>query len=372
MGATADQDNTIWERGPHTAGKHLVLERYLQAWFSILGKTQQRILFVDGFAGPGEYVDGKMGSPLIALRVLREHSHRSLIKAETVYLFIEKDAVRCEHLRRRVDEERPSLPNNCHVEVICGKFDETMTAILDYLDEQAVRLAPAFVMVDPFGVSGAPMSIIDRILQNPKAEVYISFMYEAINRFLATDEFGPPLDSLFGCPDWRHAIEIEDREERKRALYDLYEKQLRRAGAEYVLHFEIYDGNRLVYAIFFATHHYKGCDKMKEAIWKVAPDGDYAFRATDDRQMRLDISLADFGPFKRQLIRQFGKAGWITIGDVEAFVQTDATPYRSGQLKRRTLKPMEEEGMVEVDETTRQKRGTYPDGTRLRFKDVDS
>lgn len=368
MGATADQDDTIWERGPHTAGKHLVLERYLQAWFSILGKTQQRILFVDGFAGPGEYVGGERGSPLIALRALSEHSHRSLIKAETVCLFIEKDAERCKHLRRCVDEERPSLPNNCRVKVICGKFDETMTDILNDLDEKA----PSFVMIDPFGVSDTPMSVIDRILRNTKAEVYISFMYEAINRFLATDEFGLPLDSLFGCPDWRHAIEIEDREERKRALYDLYEKQLWQAGAKYVLHFEIYDGNRLVYAIFFGTHNDRGCDKMKEAIWKVAPDGDYIFRATDDRQMRLDISLADFGPFKRQLIRQFGKAGWVTIEEVKAFVRTDATPYHSGQLKRRTLKPMEEEGMVEVDETTRRKRGTYPDGTRLRFKDVDS
>lgn len=67
---------TLWERDEHTEGKHLVLEHYLKAWFPILGmgRMNRRILFVDGFAGPGKYKGGEPGSPLVAMRVLADHS----------------------------------------------------------------------------------------------------------------------------------------------------------------------------------------------------------------------------------------------------------------------------------------------------------
>ena len=63
----------LWERDEHTEGKHLVLEHYLKAWYPIMGKWNGRILFIDGFAGPGEYADGEEGSPVVAMRVLDEH-----------------------------------------------------------------------------------------------------------------------------------------------------------------------------------------------------------------------------------------------------------------------------------------------------------
>jgi hypothetical protein len=52
---------------------------------------------------------------------------------------------------------------------------------------------------------------------------------------------------------------------------------------------------------------------------------------------------------------------------VEEFVASDQTDYHTGQLKTYALKPMEKEGQIKIDETSRKKRGTYPPGTRLRF-----
>ena len=71
----------IWKLDPHTLGKHLVLRAYLDAWLPILGRWRRRILFIDGFAGPGEYVDGEEGSPIIALNALCEHQSKSSIDA---------------------------------------------------------------------------------------------------------------------------------------------------------------------------------------------------------------------------------------------------------------------------------------------------
>lgn len=357
----------LWKLDPHSRGKHLVLRRYLEAWFPIMGSWNKRVLFIDGFAGPGEYEDGEEGSPIIALKSLLEHRSKGMVSAEVVFVFIEKERDRAEHLKVLVSELNPPLPSNCKARVINSAFDKTLTKVLDQLDAQAQRLSPSFVMVDPFGVSDTPMDVIAGILRNPRSEVYVSFMYESINRFKGTPEFEQHLDTLFGTSLWRDGIGIIDKMKRKQFFYDLYENQLRRAGAKYVVHFDMYEGQRLVYAIFFGTQNPKGCDKMKEAIWKVVPSGDFAFKGTRSGQLALDLGAYDFEPLRVALRLKFRGRGWVTISDVEHFVASDETYYHSSQIRTNALVPMEDAGQIEVDETTRKRKRKYPDGTKLRF-----
>jgi len=44
---------TLWDIDPHTTAKHEILQRYMKAWFPILGSYHHRIVYIDGFAGPG-------------------------------------------------------------------------------------------------------------------------------------------------------------------------------------------------------------------------------------------------------------------------------------------------------------------------------
>lgn len=357
----------LWRREPHTEGKHLVLRKYLDAWLPILGSWNGRILFIDGFAGPGEYEGGEPGSPMVAINALLEHNSRRAIKGEVVFLFIEKDAARATHLKGMVDSIRHRLPPNVHAHVEVGAFDLSMGDVLKELDRHKEEMAPAFVMVDPFGVSGTPFEIIARLMANPRCEVYISFMYEAINRFISTQEFLPHLDELFGTDKWQEAITLNGRERRK-FLYALYESQLRSAGAEHVVHFDLRKGSRLVYSIFFGTHHWKGCDRMKQAIWGVAPFGDYAFVGSHTGQLVLGVAQPNLVPLQEALCSRFEGADWIPIEDVVAFVGSDATDYHTGQLKLMTLKPMEDGGQLAVKAGTRKRRGSFPEGSLLQFR----
>lgn len=359
-------EDTLWDRDPHTEGKHLVLRAYLDAWLPIMGRWNGRILFIDGFAGPGQYEGGEDGSPIIALRALIEHNAKKKIKAEVVFLFIEEREDRAEHLDALVKEVLPELPKNASATVVKNTFDEALEEALDELDEQKKELAPAFVMIDPFGVSGIPMRVIARILENPSCEVYISFMYESMNRFLGTPEFEGHLDELFGTERWRDAVDLSG-EERRKFLYDLYEEQLRANGAKHVLHFDLYEGGRLVYAIFFGTQHEVGCDRMKQAIWKAAPSGDYEFRGSKSEQLVLGVEETNYGLLRDQLQERFGGEGWVGVEEVKSFVASDRTEFHTSQYKTPVLKPMEKEGLIEVDESTRKNKKTYPDGTRLRF-----
>jgi hypothetical protein len=130
--------------------------------------------------------------------------------------------------------------------------------------------------------------------------------------------------------------------------------------------FELYEGNRLVYAIFFATKHERGCGKMKEAIWKIAPFGDFEFRGSRTGQIALGLGTADLHPLKRELVDTFHSRGWIGVAELERWIQTDATNYCGKHLKG-ALRELEEEGLLSVDPTSRTRARTYPAGTRLAF-----
>ena len=360
---------TSWPLEPHTLGKHMVLHHYMGAWLPILTSWNGLVLFIDAFAGPGEYSGGEPGSPVIALRALIDHRDRDRIRSEVNYFFIEKDEARSKHLEEVLGELQPSLPPNCNYEVINSTFDETLKGVLDNIDQQNARLAPAFVMIDPFGVSETPMRLIGRILENPKSEVYISFMYESINRFKEHPSFERHLDDLFGCPEWRQGIALPDGKERKEFFYNLYRNQLKRNGARYVVHFELYEGERLVYAIFFGTKHLDGCDKMKQAIWKVDPFGDFRFHGGQLGQLTLGESVTvDFGLLEKTLQDRFASKGWQRIEDVEDFVKSDATDFHSGHLRRKTLTPMEGNDKIEVERPPGRRAGSFMPGTRVLFR----
>ena len=360
-------DITLWPLEPHTKGKHLVLRSYLDAWLPILGTWNGRILFVDGFAGPGEYENGEEGSPQIAMRALVDHSARSAINAEIGFIFIEKRTDRAEYLSDIVERWRRTLPDKCWANVVNGEFDESLSDVLDALDDQSAKLAPTFLMIDPFGVSGTPMNVVARVLRNPKCEIYASLMYEPINRFCETTEFAPHLDDLFGSQDWRVCATIDDSGERRDCFFELYESQLRASGAKYIVHFDLYEGNRFIYSIFFATQHLLGCDRMKAAIWRLAPGGDYEFRGTHSTQLTLGLNNPDFAPFKQALQDTFKGKGWVSIEQLVRFVQSDQIDYFSSHLKRKALVPLENECLIEIDEGSRTRKRTFPEGCKVRF-----
>ena len=83
------------------------------------------MLFIDGFAGPGEYSDGEDGSPVIVLKEARDHTRK--FEAELVCLFVEADQPRYEHLRTMLEKIKPTLPSNIKCRVIHGVFNEQVT-----------------------------------------------------------------------------------------------------------------------------------------------------------------------------------------------------------------------------------------------------
>lgn len=360
-----EMSETLWPLDEQTVGKHRVLQHYLDGWFPILGSSNGRLLFIDGFAGPGEYADGGQGSPIIALDCIRKHKQKGRLKGVAIVcLFIESDTQRACHLKELLKQQPPVSETKCYV--LEGMFDDHMTALLNYIDEQKMRFAPAFVMIDPFGVKGSRIELIERILQNNKSECFISFMYEPIRRFHKQPEFEPHLNELFGTKKWKECLDMEESETKKGFLHGLFATQLKKKGAKYVVAFELWKSNRHIYTIYFTSGSSKGCNLMKEAMWKVEPSGSFAFRGyTSTNQVCLPFGT-NTEPLAKQLKEKFGNA-WTPVEQIEEFVMSDQTMFHKGHLRRQTLRPLESQKLITVNRPPGVKGFPSKKGIEIRF-----
>ena len=361
---------TRWPLDGHTVGKHMVLRAYMDAWLPIILSSFEKAMFVDAFAGPGEYENGEPGSPVIALEALAQHPSLSKMRGQIDYVFIEKDLDRSAHLEEVISRLRAkgSIPSICKIDTYNDTFAHVFPKLIDSISSHRI---PIFVMIDPFGVSGVGMEHIRALMDYPSIEVYVSFMYEHMNRFKDHPSFESHLDDLLGCADWRQGRDMPDAKERKEFFYGLYRKQLKLSGARHVLNFELYEGNQLKYALFFATKSDQGCDKMKQAMWKIAPFGGYSFRSDTLGQLSFKSKVVDFNELERALICEFGMNKPIAIESTIEFMRSDRVLFHSGQF-RSHLAGMEQASTLIVDQSRRKKRGTFPSGTVLRFVEPPS
>ncbi len=325
------------------------------------------MVYVDGFAGPGIYRKGEEGSPIIALKEAIGHSFP--LKSEILFFFIEVDPERFQSLQQRVATLQ--IPSNFKVHPVLGKFDETMTGLLDQLDEAGKGLAPTFAFLDPFGFSHTWLPMVRRLMGYQRCEVLITFMYEEINRFLGHPDQPQHFDALFGCEDWRQALSMQDSQERKRFIHDLYQRQLREAASiRFVRSFEmVNEGKRTDYFLFFGTNSLDGLKKMKEAMWKVDERSGLQFSdATDLNQVLLFKKEPDYEDLKRRILSNFRGLA-VTVEAIEEFVLV-STPYRETHYKRHVLKPMEVSkppGLVVRRAPTGRRKGTFPPETLIEF-----
>ena len=151
--------DVIWNSSDHTRAKLAILKGYLNAWFPIFAQTWPKIVYIDGFAGPGVYAGGEEGSPVVALRAAREHSQRDKF-GEIVFWFVEQDGKRHEHLEKVLREKFPDMKNEdgdqFQYHVVHGEFAQSVESTLDEIEVQNQNLAPTFAFVDPFGFSNMP------------------------------------------------------------------------------------------------------------------------------------------------------------------------------------------------------------------------
>lgn len=357
----------VWDLEPHTRAKHEILRYCLEAWFPILSRWSGRIVYLDGFAGPGVYTGGEDGSPVIALNTAVRHSLRERFK-EIVFYFIEKDPDRATILTQVLNQRFSNLPKNMHFIVKGAEFAPTLEQVLTELEEKKENLSPTFAFLDPFGFSGLPMKLIGRMMNYDKCEVLITFMVGFVRRFL--DELREPvLNDLFATEEWKKTRDIADPDERLRFLLDLYERQLRNVGgATYVRNFEMKGPyNQVIYYLIYGTKHWKGLEAMKEAMYRVDRRGTYRFSDLTDIRQHYLIDYANEPQWTQQaaeIVYEKFRGQTVPEGEVHEFVIT-GTPFI---YRKPILQHLEKCSPSKITGVTNRKRAfSYPEGCFITF-----
>lgn len=341
----------LWDLDPHTLAKHHVLREYLKRWLAILSQARfvGKIAFVDAFCGPGEYKTG---------------DHTSLGKCKFLFYFLDTDKRRLDHLEAKLAEL--SLPASCQVGVKRVGFEEEATRILSDIESRGANMAPTFWFLDPFGFDQIPLEVIARISRQKSSEVFIHVMTRFFKRFLEEGDRAESLTRLFGCSDWTDHISKDSPSEDVIAYY------IRRLGESTRFKFFLPFGLKPPKAdwqhLVFGTQHPKGFVEMKSAMWKVDATGAYQYRANAPRYSPEEylFDVSEIPRLRRLIMNRFGGQTDIPIETIKKYVDEETLFVADSHLKRKTLTPMEKDGLITYVEG-RSKAGSFNDGCKVSF-----
>ncbi|MCM3805960.1 three-Cys-motif partner protein TcmP [Streptomyces sp. DR7-3] len=294
--------DAVWERDPHTAAKHDLLKRYLEAWAPILLSRNDVITYAEGFAGAGIYKQGEPGSPVIAYDVFASALDRFPKRMRVILM--EEDPRRVEVLGLQMTLARSRhtdrIAERLAVDIRQGDFHP---ALLQKLQSIGSLGQPLFVLLDSFGGPDIPYSLLRELGHWRSTEVMVTFEPSFLTRFAQNhDGHRQRGDQAFGNQNWR-AVFQQPSSRKFAFLREQYRETLRQAGFSHTLYFEMVDeGGRMLYLIF-GTQHERGLEKMKDAMWKVDPSYGVRYRdPKDTQQQMLELELEpDTAPLQRIL-----------------------------------------------------------------------
>ena len=279
----SDSLPTTWPAEPHTLAKHGILKTYLEAWAAILSNpavsNSPELLFVDAFAGPGEYSTGEPGSPIVALNAILNHTRN--IPKPVRFMFVENRRDRFEHLRSRIEAERPRFAASSRVRIdkpIHGECDSELRRLIASRKAQNRALGPALFFLDQFGYSQVSMTLVKSILSHDQCEVFSYLNCQRMNEFLADESKWPGIVDAYGDESWKPALAMSG-DQRQNHLIESYKEAIRRnAGVKYVWSFGMFNSNgHLIHWLIFSSRSLRGLEEMKKAMWRADRNGEYRF-----------------------------------------------------------------------------------------------
>ena len=365
-------DPTVYKADLHTRAKHDILQEYLRRWSLILsqataarGSRGSRLLYIDGFAGAGEYVGEVPGSPVVAIDTFRASGvEKAAVPVEVV--LIEKRADRVQHLKGIVDRLRTELGHNATVVVrdpIKGDCQTVVERLIEEAEQAGQPFGPCFAFLDQFGYGEFSIDLIRRILLHKRCET-LSFMnWRMMHPWFTDPDKVEALRRGFGGDAWRELIPLSGDKRSERAK-ELYEVALRdRCKAEYVHAFTMRGADdQIAYWLFFCTNNIRGLEEMKNAMWKVDESGGFTFSDKHGDSPRMfRYSEADL---ERDLDREF-RGREVTVRELHKWVLTKTPACRW----KRCVGNMESKKMVRtVDPALGRTARSYTDlDLRLAF-----
>ncbi len=304
----SETDDFFAGKRPWSVIKDQILRDYMSPYMAKVQKRGQRILLIDGYAGPGEFDDGTAGSPMLMCQAADKFA-----KGKWEAIFINKEAKYHNKLTQVIQQSGWSGS----AKTILGDTTQLLQKLPTQINSQSV-----FLYLDPFGPTGCDFALLQPFLsRNPRfsTEILLTMNMPGIHR-LATPkavragrqdeqmirEFHQKLTNVFGGEYWKDILwQNIDAEKREVQLIEAYQAKL----AQFLpftrsCPVRERSNRRIKYFIVFASHHRDALvllnDFMTKAYFARMHEADFStglWEDTDWREMRsiggLDSAIID-------------------------------------------------------------------------------
>jgi len=276
---------------PHSRIKSQIVAKYVPAWAHIILKSWTQVLYLDLFAGPGQFNDGSRSTPLL---LLPELIASSKLRAGVSTWFSDTDATAIDHLKSNVEAlagvEQLTFPPVIQVQHV----DDEVTR--EFEDN---RMIPTFAFLDPFGYTGLTAKLVRSIVKDPGSECLFFFNYNRVNPAISNPKVVTRMAAIFGdrrSRSLRERLNSAPVDKREEYILDaLREAMAQESGGRLVMPFRFVDGGRTTHHLVFVTKQFLGFKIMREIMAPYSSsetEGVPSFEFVEhaDAQTRLDLS----------------------------------------------------------------------------------
>jgi three-Cys-motif partner protein len=352
--------DTLWKSQPRTLLKHQVYRQYLHCWMGKICQKFKSSAIVDAFAGPGAYLDGPDGSPMVIARTFLEHSRRERFgQLRLVCLEMRED--RRDYLAGRL-AALPQMPR-LHMTVLpAGSVRERFRSLYAAAHDGDERM-PVLWILDPFDISSAPFGLLRECLRSPRDEVLITWFADELYRFRGDPAKEHAIDTHFGTTVWQQTRRATGEAACKAELLKIYRDSLQSLPGVHTGTFEIASKNETArYALILATHSDSGLDCFNQMKWRMDP-----YRGRQASEKRVDQpSLFDDDPLISPLRAWLESLAGTAVSFDLLAVQAGRRGFKESHL-RAALTGFAEDGLAVREEPLDYTKTPWPSGSRIRF-----
>jgi three-Cys-motif partner protein len=351
-----------------------IVTKYFERWAKVIIASQKkfnrenRVAYIDLFAGPGRYRSGALSTPIMILQKAIEDPELS---ERLVAVFNDKDEEHSGSLRESIS----ALPNIDRLkhrpQVHTSEVGEEIVR-----DFERRKLVPSFLFVDPFGYKGLSLRLVNSDLKDWGCDCVFFFNYNRISMGVSNASVQHHMEALFGTERAELLREkfnatLLKPMEREAFIVNEMTNALRELGGKFVLPFRFKnaEGTRTTHHLFFVSKHFRGYELMREIMYdhskKEQGVAKFEYNPADARWPSLFDLLRPLEDLEELLITEYaGK----TFGFRDLYESHSVGKPYVIKNYREVLCRMEQERKVTMDRPCPpRKKGTLAPDVKITF-----
>ena len=324
-----------WTAPPHTVAKVEIVRKHAELWAVILGRHLRKLRnsgalcgpyelhYVDAFAGPGEYDNLVLGSPVQALQGLVAAASQDADGPDIVFWAFELNPQTAGSLKEAIASHVPQHPR-VKVSTFNASFLDAWKQYRHYWRQHT------FLLLDGFGWQASLPEIFRHHLHNRLGNSALwSLMVRGIIRFGQNPDKQQHMDRLFGPGGWPDLTGLRTAAERRRCVISCARDIAKNCGAPYVVPFDILRTDQSLrdhheYTLLYMGRALEGCNVLKQAFWQVDPVTGAQYRYQDSSGCQLRLFGDDL---PEALLQEWGDGRPHSLGEIADWLMGDQTRF---------------------------------------------